>query len=242
MCTVTFLPLNKRDFMLTSNRDEDISRPVALPVQQYVVAERTIYFPKDPKGNGSWIAYDAQGYTLCLLNGAYKPHRSKGNYRKSRGIMLLDFYAYGDPKTFAADYDFSNIEPFTLIMAYSCSDTDSVLLYELKWDETEARLNRYDASLPHIWSSVTLYAPEIIRQRDIWFNEWLEKKNEFSTDQILFFHHFGGVGENEIDLVMNRGKKKTVSICCINKTQTHTEIIYEDIVNKKLYHNKIIPC
>ncbi len=242
MCTVTFLPLNKRDFILTSNRDEDVSRPAALPVHTYAIGERTIYFPKDPKANGTWIAYDERGYTLCLLNGGYKPHVSTGNYKKSRGLVLLDFYAFGEPEAFATQYDFSGIEPFTLVLAYSCSDTDSVLLYELKWDEQQARLTRYDSSLPHIWSSVTLYTPEVVAQRESWFNDWLTKQQAFTPDQILFFHHFGGTGLSDTDLVMNRGSKKTVSICCINKTESHTEIVYEDIINKKLYKNKIIPC
>jgi hypothetical protein len=242
VCTVTYLPVNEKEFILTSNRDEDIARQAALPVQEYNISGRTIYFPKDQKANGTWIAYDTKGYTLCLLNGAFEKHTTKNNYKKSRGIMLLDFYAYNDPKKFATHYDFNGIEPFTLIMAYCCSETDKVLLHELKWDEKKAHLLVHDSSLPQIWSSVTLYHPEIVEERRNWFSDWLNSYKTYTNDDVLFFHHFGGNGSSENDLIINRGTKKTVSICCIHKNSTHTEIIYEDIHNKKLYKNKVINC
>ena len=242
MCTVTYLPFNQREFILTSNRDEDVNRLSALPVQEYKVNNRTVFFPKDQKANGTWIAYDVKGYTLCLLNGANKPHAPQSNYKKSRGLVLLDFYFYNEPEDFAKLYNFSGIEPFTLILAYSCSDTERVKLYELKWNEEKIELTSHDSSLPQIWSSVTLYSPETIVERKNWFENWLEKHNTFTSDNILFFHHFGGNGSTDNDLVMNRTSKKTVSICCISKSITHTDIIYEDIVNKKIHKSKVINC
>ncbi len=242
MCTVTYLPINQREFILTSNRDENASRATALPVFEYKINGRTILFPKDQKENGTWIAYDTKGYTLCLLNGAFEPHLPTGDYKKSRGLVLLDFYIYNDPDEFTRNYDFIGIEPFTLIMAYSCADSTKVRLYELKWDGIKAKLITHDSSLPQIWSSVTLYTTETISARKIWFSDWLKMHENFSSSDILFFHHFGGVGTTENDLVMNRGAKKTVSICSISKYLTHTEITYEDIVNKKNYKNKVINC
>lgn len=242
MCTVTYLPFNQREFILTSNRDEDVTRLSSLPVQEYLIHNRTIFFPKDQKASGTWIAYDVKGYTLCLLNGAYQAHTPKASYKKSRGLMLLDFYLYDDPEKFATLYDFTGIEPFTLVLAYSCSDTEKVKLYELKWDEEKVELIKLDSSLPQIWSSVTLYSNEVINERKKWFDVWLTKHHNYTTDTILFFHHFGGNGSTENDLIINRGTKKTVSICCINKNLTHTDIIYEDIVNKKLHKSKVINC
>ena len=242
MCTVTYLPINQKEFILTSNRDEDISRQAALPVAEYRIFDRIVYFPKDQKANGTWIAYDTKGYTLCLLNGAFEKHTPKSSYKKSRGIMLLDFYAYNSPEKFANDYDFNGIEPFTLIMAYYCSDATQVRLHELKWDENKIHLIVHDSSLPQIWSSATLYTQEVVEERRNWFNDWLTTHNSYSNDDILFFHHFGGNGSSENDLMINRGTKKTVSICCIHKNSLNTEIIYEDIQNKKLYKNKVINC
>jgi hypothetical protein len=242
MCTVTYLPYNNREFILTSNRDELISRPAALPVKGYKTNKEMVYYPKDAKAFGTWIACSENGFVLCLLNGANKPHIPMNAYRKSRGLVLLDFYQYGDPEEFTREYDFSDIEPFTLIMAYSCSDTEKVILHELRWNGVKPELVMHDSSLPQIWSSVTLYSPDIIEERKSWFNSWLEKHPNYTPDNILFFHHFAGVGTPENDLVINRGDKRTVSVCCVNKNISYSEIIYEDILNKKMYKNKIINC
>ena len=70
MCTVTFLPKGKNDYILTSNRDETPTR-AALEPKAYSIGSKEIYFPKDPLAGGTWIATDKQRFTLCLLNGGY---------------------------------------------------------------------------------------------------------------------------------------------------------------------------
>lgn len=242
MCTVTYLPINNKEFILTSNRDEDVNRPTAIPIKEYVIDNKNLFFPKDPKANGTWIAQDTKGYTLCLLNGAYQKHEVKSTYKKSRGLVLLDFYKFNCPTNFSANYDFMGIEPFTLIIVYACSNTDKILLYELKWDGHKANLIAHDSTLPQIWSSITLYTVDIIEERRNWFNKWLALNKLNTADDVLFFHHFGGNGSIENDLIINRGQKRTVSICCINKSTSYTEITYEDIINQKRYKNRIINC
>ena len=121
-------------------------------------------------------------------------------------------------------------------------ETERVKLYELKWDEVKVELITHDSSLPQIWSSVTLYSQEVIKERKKWFEVWSLKNSNYTTDSILNFHHFGGNGSEENDLIINRSTKKTVSICCINKNLSHTDIIYEDIVNKKFHKTKVINC
>jgi hypothetical protein len=156
--------------------------------------------------------------------------------------VLLDFYLYNEPEDFAQLYDFTGIEPFTLILAYSCSDTERVRLYELRWNGETATLRTLDSALPHIWSSATLYSEAVIKERRAWFDVWLSENNNYTSDAILFFHHFGGNGNPGNDVMMNRNTLKTVSICCIHKNLSHTDIVYEDILNKKRYKNKVINC
>lgn len=242
MCTVSFLPLSKNEFLLTSNRDEDIARATALPINAYAIKEQTVFYPKDPKANGTWIAHSEKGFTLCLLNGAFKQHSVKSNYKKSRGLVLLDFFNYNSINRFTNEYDFNNIEPFTLIIVKSCEINNSILLYELKWDEFATSLKQIDSSMPHIWSSVTLYTESVMKNREQWFNDWLNKNPNYTKDEILFFHHFAGDNSNDNSLMINRSTKKTVSVTCIYKTNAITEMIYEDIINQKLYKNKIISC
>lgn len=242
MCTVTYLPITNNQYILTSNRDEDVTRATAIPFKEYKLNNSSIYYPQDPQANGTWIAHNASGYTLCLLNGAYQKHSTKASYVKSRGLVLLDFFNYNNPKQFANNYNFEGIEPFTLLMVYVCTETQLIQLHELKWDENQATLIAHDATLPHIWSSVTLYTTDVIQLRKQWFEEWLRKNENYTPQDILFFHHFGGEGKLANDLIINRGNKKTVSISCIHKHLLSTEIIYEDIVNQQLQQLKIISC
>lgn len=241
MCTVTYLPQSANGFILTSNRDEDVLREIALPISKYKINKVDVYYPKDPKAGGTWIATSSNGFTVCLYNGAFKKHVSKGNYRKSRGLVLLDFFNYKNQYEFIEQYDFTNIEPFSLVIVKH--QNIKVGLFELKWDGEKTYLLNHDSSLPHIWSSVTLYSDEVIKQRESWFNDWVRKNENFTKENILMFHHFGGSGDKENDLLMSRPNKKTVSICIINKiSESVTEITYEDVENIKTLTNEILAC
>jgi hypothetical protein len=238
MCTVTYLPKNENCFILTSNRDEDLSRPSALPISNYTIHNKEVYFPKDPKAGGTWIA-KGKDFTVCLLNGAFVPHKSKGNYRKSRGLVVLDFFNYSSQYEFIEKYDFTDIEPFSLLFVKH--QDDNLGLCELKWDGEKTHHLNHDSSLPHIWSSVTLYSEAVVKEREAWFYDWVKNNEVFTKDNILMFHHFGGTGNQQNDIVMNRNQKRTVSICCVNKINAiETEMVYEDVINKKIYSNKII--
>jgi hypothetical protein len=169
MCTVSFLPLAAKQFILTSNRDEAIKRPSALPFAEYRIHNKIVYFPKDQKANGTWIAHDLNGLTLCLLNGAFEKHTIKKNYRLSRGLMLLDVYRFSSPNDFIELYDFNDIEPFTLIII------DPIVfplsLKELRWDGSQTHVKVLDASRPKIWSSATLYTNETRQLRECTHNK-----------------------------------------------------------------------
>lgn len=66
MCTVTFLP-RRAGYWLAMNRDERLTRPVALPPQQAEAGDRTVLCPAEP-GGGTWIALNDQGICLSLIN------------------------------------------------------------------------------------------------------------------------------------------------------------------------------
>src|SRR5258708_5525570 len=135
MCTVTFLPLNETEFVLTSNRDEKSVRKPALQPSLYQVHNALVVFPKDQQAEGTWIASSGIPFTLCLLNGAFERHVSKKNYRISRGLMLLDFFHFNNVDVFLDEYNFEGIEPFTLLLL----DTRKrkLELTEARWDGTK---------------------------------------------------------------------------------------------------------
>lgn len=224
MCTVTYLPLEK-GYILTSNRDEWIARPSAISPLEYVLWGQRITFPKDPKANGTWIA-NSNRYTLCLLNGAFEKHITNPPYRRSRGLVLLDFYEYLSVDNFIEKYNFNGIENFTLLIK---SNTDNSF-NELRWDGIKIHRKELDSQEEHIWSSSTLYSEEIILERKIWFMEWIDQHKNYNQNEIIKFHRFAGNGDKQNDVIMKRENGvQTLSITSIIKIDNTLNTTYLEL-------------
>jgi len=233
MCTVTYLPTGKNSFVLSSNRDEHILRPLATPPADYNLNDLVLSFPKDPLGGGTWIALKKNKTVACLLNGAFEAHARKKEYRRSRGLVVLDFFNYKNIDDFSSNYSFNDIEPFTLIIVHNNA---MVELNELRWDGESVHLKRMDANKPAIWSSCTLYDKSIAAIRQRWFDSWLENKSTFEHDSIKEFHQNAGKEDSINGLIMARDNgMRTVCITSILCSSTSSEIHYSDIINGQQY-------
>ena len=69
MCTVTYIPRGKNQFILTSNRDENHSRNTSL-LETRLLGTQPVSFPVDPISGGSWIAISQSNRVACILNAA----------------------------------------------------------------------------------------------------------------------------------------------------------------------------
>lgn len=226
MCTVTYLPTGNQHYILTSNRDEWPGRPTTAPVKHDGPNDQTLLYPTDGMAGGSWIAISSSGALACLLNGAFERHTRKPPYRRSRGLVLIDAFAYDSFKEFVDEYDFSEIEPFTLLFLANG------VINELRWDGTQTHFTLPDPAKPHIWASATLYTTEYIAKRKLWFEAWLQNHTLYNPEEIMKFHHTGGEGDKYNDIVMNReGLVQTVSITCVINSANGMEMIYEDLLN-----------
>ncbi|MFZ4796904.1 MAG: NRDE family protein [Bacteroidia bacterium] len=234
MCTVTFLPVNN-GYILTSSRDEKTSRPSALFPQKYIVNNEQLFYPKDNLAGGTWVLTSINNFTLCLLNGAFEKHESNPPYKMSRGLMLLDFFKFNDVGKFITEYNFENIENFTLIIVDS---NNGLGLYELRWDGNILHHKTLNVKAPHIWSSCTLYTENAIKNRTDWFDEFIKKPAVFSKENILQFHKNAGDGSLENSIMMNRENRvKTVSITCIENSDYSYTMDYlntENMANSTL--------
>lgn len=231
MCTVTFLPTINGGYILTSSRDEKTNRPDALFPKKYIVNNQQLFFPKDKLAGGTWVATSLNNFTLCLLNGAFIKHEPKPPYAKSRGIMLLDFFKFNNIQNFINEYNFSNIENFTLIIVDS---NDAINLYELRWDGEQLHVSIKNSLEPHIWSSSTLYDDAAIKSRMLWFDYFLKNTDEFNKQNIIQFHKNAGDGSLENSILMNRENRvKTVSITCIDHSDLNYTMEYFDTDKKE---------
>ena len=85
MCTVTFIA-RKNGYCLGMNRDEKLTRPIALPPRKATVDARTVLAPSEP-GGGTWIALNVHGVTLTLINW-YSITAQVGGRAVSRGKII----------------------------------------------------------------------------------------------------------------------------------------------------------
>jgi len=225
VCTVSYLPLGNNEFLLTSNRDET---PKRQPQELFLDENKGLLYPKEPNHGGTWICVSSDNRVLCLLNGAFEKHKHEPPYKKSRGLVVLDFFEYKNAPDFFDNYAFDKIEPFTMVLF------DQGKLYDFRWDGLQKHIKPLDASKPHIWSSSTLYPQAIKNLRQQWFDEWAAKQNGFNSEAILHFHENAGADDIENDLIMNRnnGIVCTVSITHVVKRNSNIEIIYKDRIHQ----------
>ena len=233
MCTVTFIPV-KDKFFITSNRDEKFSRQQALPPAVYNINDTKIIFPKDANAGGTWVAMQQNGNAAVLLNGAFVKHIPQPKYKKSRGIVFLEIITAATPSRYFSKIDLEGIEPFTLVLL------ENNKLYEYRWDGEKKYFLQVENTIPHIWSSATLYDEDVVKKREQWFADFLQKKAVPSQEDILHFHQFTGDGDSHNDLQMDRdGIMQTVSITSMAISQSHASMEYADLKDNKRYQQKI---
>ena len=230
MCTVSFLPLDENEFILTSSRDVPFARKRAESPKKYVEDGVEITYPKDGDAGGTWIGTSSKNRLICLLNGGYKNHKIKDNYRRSRGIIVKDLLKADAISVALTQIDLDNIEPFTLVIVDWNVDLE---LFEFVWTGEKKHLINIP-QVPHIWSSSTLYDNSVKKLRQVWFQEWNEKNHNYSKEQIINFHKTAGVGNPETDVLMKREKGGTVSITAISRENSELHLIYEDMFSHEI--------
>ncbi len=217
MCTVSFIPLRK-GVILTSNRDEHISRGIAAYPDFYLLNDKKLAFPKDSKAGGTWFISNEHGDAAVLLNGAFEKHIPMPPYRKSRGLVLPELFQSVSPYDALKKYNLSGIENFTIIL------WEKEQLREIKWNGEKLIGMRWDPLKAHIWSSVTLYNPDMITERHGWFNTWLQSHHDITQKDILNFHGNTNTNNMEYGLRISRSNQisttSITSLCLENKQAT----------------------
>jgi hypothetical protein len=234
MCTVSFVYANGKS-IITSNRDEKVIRESAIAPKNYLINNKNIIFPKDQKAGGTWFAVNEDGTVIVLLNGASEKHQLKSNYRKSRGLIVLDLITSNSPILEWETLDLEGIEPFTLVLFQEGK------LYQLRWNEIKKEAIVLDATQSHIWSSSTLYAAEIRQKRADWFLNFMDSNTNLVPEDLFHFHRYTENQNQEHGLVINRSDVlKTLSITQAVIEDNKVELFYTDLIAEKEFSNAFI--
>ncbi len=228
MCTVTLIPTQENNFILTSNRDEAVNRKTLQP-EFYQVGSTRMLFPKDALAGGTWIGVSDKNTMVCLLNGGFVKHQRVSSYRQSRGVVVKDLLESNDLEKSIMSYNYKGIEPFTIVAANWKSDLQ---FFELVWDGNQKHVKRLERET-HIWSSSTLYREDVKALRNEWFRNF-EDKNDLTSSSLLEFHKNAGIGDKDMDLQIDRGNLKTISITQIVKNDEEVAMRYENLQDNKV--------
>jgi hypothetical protein len=227
MCTVSFFK-DKDQIIITSNRDENINRPPAIPPKLYQNKDVKLFYPKDPKAGGTWFVLNNNGNLFVLLNGAKFKHITKPPYRQSRGLIILKLAASLDFDEIWKSIELTNIEPFTII-AYV-----NYTLTQVRWDGKNKEIEKFNNTERKIWSSSTLYSPKIIRKREEWFDDFINsKQRKLTAPDFISFHTKTKKQNSKNGLIINRDMKiVTQSVTqCVIKNNTF-KLNYFDLIEK----------
>ena len=226
MCTVSYI-VNKDSFIITSNRDEHIGRPLAFMPKEETINGMNLIYPKDPKAGGSWFAVNENHAVTVLLNGAFNRHQSGGKYLRSRGLVLLDVASSTDPWQTLQRIKLDRIEPFTIVLLQEFK------LFEFRWDGTEKFFKEMDPKENYIWSSTTLYTDEVIQTREKLFQKFIDRKVEKDARRILDFHT-NDHNDRENGFIIDRENGlKTFSITQAIIQQDLASLRHIDLLNRK---------
>lgn len=229
MCTVSFVNTGN-SLIFTSNRDEKKDRDKAVFPTVLETEGRKLIFPKDSKASGTWFVTDDKGNVAILLNGAFRKHEMKPFYRKSRGIILLDLFKKGNISASFREYDFSEIEPFQLLV-YSHEK-----LVRLLWDGTEKHEVLLNLNEKHIFSSSTLYTDEMVHLREKSFKGF---KEDFTSEDVLKFHKAHQIEKEDLIKPEIKEKFVTVSITQLVIARDGAVFLYNDLLENTTQKEEI---
>ncbi|WP_299208090.1 NRDE family protein [uncultured Dokdonia sp.] len=232
MCTVTYIPKGNSNFILTSNRDEAIGRTTLVP-DFYTVDGIKMLFPKDAVAGGSWIGISEKNSMICLLNGGFENHIRVENYKMSRGVVVKELLKADDLSAAINAFNYNGIEPFTIIAIDWSSGLKAT---ELVWDGYKAHITVLPDT-PKIWSSSTLYDATMKQKRRDWFGTFLNK-DAFEEKDLYRFHTTAGEGDKNVDVCMDRGLLKTVSITQVEKTADDCVMTYYDLQKDEVHRTE----
>ena len=226
MCTVTYIPDEKGDFVFTSSRDESPLRSTISPAL-YEEEGTALLYPKDTVAGGSWIMLSEQYRLVCLMNGM--DTNSNKTYCKSRGVFVKDIALSTALFEDLNHIDFSDYAPFTCVVL----DWSSAIFgVEIVWDGRLLQKQELD-NTPRIWSSSSLYSNLVRKEREVWFESWMSEQYIAKGTSVLSFHDNTRKGTSETAIRMKRSRVETVSITSIVKQGEDVSMEYFDLLSSE---------
>lgn len=215
MCTVTIIPLGEpgAGYRLVFNRDEQRSRPEALPPRETPLADgRRVVAPVDPESGGTWIAACSDGLTMAVTNVNPRPAPvlPPREMLRSRGSIipaLIGARGAGEAIREIAGAPLDLFAPFRLLAVEPAGGARCV---EAVWDREELRVTHHEGTGLCFASSGL--GDERVAERVALYRAEFGAADAAVQDA---FHRHVWEGRGEVSVMMSRADARTVSVTTV---------------------------
>lgn len=216
MCTLTWFR-DRDDFELLFNRDEARDRAAERPPRVHESDDASFLAPTDSEAGGSWIAANAFGLVVALLNGdgGYGPATQPD--ARSRGLLVRDLASC---HTLAElDEKLPDLEPYSPFVLVALDPRD-----EARWEWNGKTLRRTQLPSPVCSSGVD---PDAVRASRASLLSELQSEHGGSIAEILAtFHASHARGRNGESPCVHRKRSATRSFQHIRVSPREVEMLY----------------
>jgi Transport and Golgi organisation 2 len=221
MCTLTLVPLPGRVIRLAFNRDEQRSRPAALPPQRRRFGPHDAILPIDPP-LGTWLAVNDAGLALALLNVNPPGSDSARRPERSRGEIIPDLLPCGSLDELldrARELPASDFAPFRLLAV-----SEGVFAEVISKGHGVRLERRAVIAAPQLFTSSGLGDHLVEAPRRRLFTEMFAI-GDWPTQQAAFHRH-RWPGREALSVCMSRPEARTVSHVVVDLRETDVVMTY----------------
>lgn len=219
MCTVTWLR-HSNGYEVLCNRDEKLTRGVALPPRTMWQGGVAYIAPIDSDSGGTWIATNEFGLTLGLLN-ASGPTPADS---QSRGLLVMHLIAARSAKDVQrriAAVDLARFAPFQLVAL----DLDGATrLFE--WSQSRLA-DVADASQRFPLTSSSFDSQNVCERRQRQFRVMAEQQGAVDRNLLLRFHASHEHTRGAYSTCMHRSDAATASFSHIRVSPGNSHFFYK---------------
>lgn len=233
MCTLTWR-VTQSGYQILFNRDEQKTRSIALPPQAFHKGNTVALMPIDPDGQGTWVATNNHGLSLCLLN--FYQGQTPTTAKLSRGQLIRQLaycHNYSQVVEQLAAINWKHFPPFTLVifdpqkMAHReiihNVDLQNTIVPVIVWDGIKVT---HDYQTSPITSS-SFQFEQVQAARVAHFNHQTPLQVQPNLCQLLAYHMSHSPEQGAHSVCMHRDDAKTVSLTMINVESHQVTMDYQ---------------
>lgn len=212
MCTLSIIPIRDgAGFRVVTNRDEQRTRPKAIPPRAHVSGGRQWLWPEDGLAGGAWIGASADGLALSILNLNLTPRPGlpPRDELVSRGHLIPSLSECGtseEAMLLISRMSLARFAPFRLVAA------DFAEVGVARWDRERLTIERRPLGPMCLVSSGL--GDHLVEPRLALFEDFLTAYGATARMQDQFHRHTWP-GRAEISVMMSRPDARTVSTTAV---------------------------